>query len=159
MLVIGLATVSAFCIVVVAGGHGAGAVGMLLYYSLAESVSSEWLVVTVPVYAAIVAFLVATPLQSRRVHTRIFVVGLVALLFAWVNVLGISEAKLLTFASSVPFLPLAAALGILIRGPDVKARPQTGPRGFDVVQLPNAQQTVVSTPPPAVTSSRARRNP
>jgi hypothetical protein len=62
------------------------------------------------------AFLGATPLRSRAVHTFVVVVGLAALLFAWLGVLDRSELKPVTFASSIPFLSMAGALAVRIMG-------------------------------------------
>ena len=129
---------------------------MLSIWAVAIAVSSS---ITVPASAAIVIFLTATPLRNRRLHTRLFVLGLVALLFAWVNVLGISETKPFTFATSIPFLAMAAWLGLLIHGRDLPAWPRNGPRGFEVVQPPGVTKTVVRPPPPALTSGRAHRHP
>jgi hypothetical protein len=158
-LALGLAAVGAFCVIIEPAGHGIGVAGLLLYWGLFDSVGGGWHLVTLPVYAAVAIFLASTPVGSRKFHTRVFALGLAGLAFGWINLLGMSDLKSITFATSVPFLATAAWAAFFLRGKVSPAPRGAGPRGFEVVQPPGAPRKLVRPPPPAVPSPRDYRHP
>ena len=104
---IAIALVLAFAVIIVAAGHGAGPVGMLLVLG---SFSAWGLQITVG-WFGVVLTLAALFFSRVRPHVELAASGLVFLAAAWVLFLTASEGPGLTLMTAAPFQALSTVRG------------------------------------------------
>ena len=110
-IVVAVALVASFAIVMVAGGHGAGPVGLLLVLG---SFSAWGLHMTLG-WVGVLLTLAALFCSRTRSHIELAWNGLVGLAAAWLLFLTASEDRGFTFLFSLPFLALSVVRGFQLR--------------------------------------------
>ena len=105
--VVALALVGSFGVVIVAAGHGAGPIGLLLFLGS----FSDWGLHLALGWTGVLSTLAALFCSPARFHVGFAASGLAVLAAAWVLFLTASEGPELTLMTSIPFLVLSAVRG------------------------------------------------
>lgn len=102
--------IASFCIVLIAGGHGAAPIGYLLVagglFEWGFRMLLAWIGISVTVFGALNA--------KTVLHFRFAVAGLACVFAAWILFFVASEMRGLTLLTSLPFLLFVTIRGLLL---------------------------------------------